>query len=102
LNATDRPTITRPEVNGHGYSVWVTPRTSRGFEGLLRFDHLIPNDRLSDQVRSRAIAGVAYWFPVQGGVASALLVDYDSVRFQNFIPAQPRQTKVAVHGLIAF
>src|SRR5262245_10510385 len=25
LNATDRPTITRPEVNGHGYSVWATP-----------------------------------------------------------------------------
>jgi hypothetical protein len=102
LDATDRLLITRPEVHGRGYSVWATPRTSRGFEALVRYDHLMPNTSLSARVQSRTIAGVAYWFPVQGSVASALMVDYDGARFENFVPVQPRQTKVAVHGLIAF
>ena len=40
----DRPGAGRraPKLDGDGYSVWVTPKTPKGYgwEGLLRFDHL--------------------------------------------------------------
>jgi phosphate-selective porin O/P len=102
LDTADRTSITKPEVDGRGYSIWATPRSPKGFEALLRYDHLEPNTSLSAQTRNRTIFGVAYWFPHQGAVTSALLVDYDSQTFDNFLPAQPKQTKVGVHGLISF
>jgi hypothetical protein len=52
-------------------------------------------------VRYRTIVGVAYWFPHQGSVASALLLDYDSQKFDNFAPHY-QSDKGAVHGLISF
>ena len=44
LATTDRPSVTKAEVTGHGYSLWATPRTARGWEALLRYDHLTPDD----------------------------------------------------------
>jgi hypothetical protein len=35
-------------------------------------------------------------------VQAALLLDYDGQTFHNVTPAQPRQTKVALHALINF
>jgi hypothetical protein len=102
LDTADRTSITRPEVGGKGYSIWATPKTARGFEGLLRYDHLQPNTSLSSQTRNRTIVGVAYWFPHQGSVSSAVLLDYDGQTFDNFTPALPKQTRVAIHGLISF
>jgi len=102
LDTADRTSITKPEVDGRGYSIWATPKSPKGYEALLRFDHLKPNTSLGNQVRNRTIVGVAYWFPHQGSVSSALLLDYDSQKFDNFVPALPKQTKVAVHGLISF
>ena len=102
LNAEDHPSITKADVKGHGYSIWATPRSRVGVEGLLRYDYLKPNTNADAQVRKRTILGVAYWFPHQGTVASALLLDYDSATFDNFEPTQPRQTKIAVHGLVSF
>jgi len=102
LDTADQTTVIRPELDGRGYSVWATPKSPRGFEALLRFDHLKPNTALDSQVRNRTIVGAAYWFPHQGSVSSALLLDYDGQTFDNFTPAQPRQTKVAVHALINF
>src|SRR5262245_2934579 len=47
LNAHDQQSATTPalstNVNGRGYSMWVTPRTSKGWEGLVRYDHHTPN-----------------------------------------------------------
>ena len=83
-------------------SVFATPKTARGWEGLLRFDHMKPNKALTDQVRERTIAGVAYWFPHQGNVSAALLFDVDNATFDNFTPAQPAQKRIAVHGLVNF
>ena len=74
----------------------------QGFEGLLRYDHLRPNTLADRQLRTRTILGIAYWFPHQGAVSAALLLDYDSAKLENFTPAQPRQTKMAVHGLVSF
>ncbi len=46
LDTADRTSITRPEVDGRGYSIWATPKTSMGLEALLRYDHLKPNTLL--------------------------------------------------------
>jgi hypothetical protein len=102
LNAKDQTSATKPSIEGKGYSVWATPKSPQGWEALLRYDHLTPNDVFTPQVRNRTIAGVAYWFPHQGNVATALLVDYDGQTFDNFTPALPKQTRIALHGLINF
>jgi hypothetical protein len=102
IDAKDQTSITKVDIEAKGWSVWATPKSPTGWELLLRYDHLAPDARSADQVRKRTIAGVAYWFPHQGAVSSALLLDYDGQTFDNFAPAQPRQTKVAVHALINF
>lgn len=101
--ATKDPTsATRTAVNGRGWSVFATPRTPRGWEGLIRFDHLVPNEEVKSQVRERTIAGIAYWFPHQGSVSAALLFDVDNAKFDGFSPAQPTQRRLAVHALVSF
>jgi len=92
-----------PEVDGRGYCIWVTPKTPIGWEGLLRYDHLAPNRvPFPSRVRNRAIIGIAYWFPHQSTVSSALLLDYDSQSFHDFAVALPKQSRLAVHALVSF
>ena len=93
-----------PEVGGKGYSFWITPKTSKGWEGLLRLDNLTPNDAAatSTQKRQRTIAGIAYWLPHQGTVSSGWLLNIDRTSFDNFTPALPTQTRLSLHGLINF
>ena len=55
---------------------------------------------LDSQKQNRVIVGVAYWFPHQGNVSSAILVDYDGQIFKNMTAAPTKI--VAVHGLIQF
>ena len=45
---------------------------------------------------------MAYWFPHQGNVSTALMLDYDGQTFENYDAAQPAQKKIAVHGLVNF
>ena len=102
-------------MNGRGYSLWIIPRTSKGWEGLIRYDHLTPNTSsalapfatagnatttLDSQQQNRVIAGVAYWFKLQGTVTASLLVDYDAQLFEH-LTAAPTKT-LAVHALINF
>jgi hypothetical protein len=101
LAATDRPRAAAAEVDARGFSVWATPRTTRGWEGLLRFDRLEP-DRESEARKSRTIAGVSYWFPKQGTVSSALLVDMEQVSYDSYVPARPTERRFAVHLLVSF
>ena len=101
IAAHDQPSITRPDVESSGWSWWATPKTPQGWEALVRYDHLQPNTAVTG-VRTRTIVGLAYWFPHQGSVASALLVDYDGQTFRDFTPAQSAQKRIAVHGLINF
>jgi hypothetical protein len=101
LTSKDQTSVTRPDVAGRGYSIWATPRTPLGFEGLVRYDQLTPNTAADTQMHKRTILGVSYWFPHQGSVSSAILLDYDNATFPD-LPAQPRQTKIAVHGLVSF
>ena len=101
LDTKDRTSITRAAVDGTGYSVWVTPKFTHGFEALLRYDDLQPNE-VVDARRRRSIAGLAYWLPRQGNVSSAVLLDYEHVNNRGFVPAQPRQRRVALHALVNF
>ena len=102
LNAKDQTSVARTDVEGKGYSIWATPKSPKGFEALLRYDHLTPNTRFDSQARSRTIVGVAYWFPHEGNVSAAILVDYDGQTFDNVTPAQPKEQRIAVHGLVSF
>ncbi len=102
LATTDQTSVTKSALDGRGWSVFVTPRTPQGWEGLLRFDHLVPNQDVKSQVRERTIAGIAYWFPHQGNVATALMLDVDNATFDGFSPAQPTQRRIAVHAYVGF
>ncbi len=100
LDTADRSSATRSRVSGHGFSMWATPRARNGWEALLRFDHMTP-DTSSSATRSRTIVGAAYWFPHQGSVSSALLLDYDGQTFAS-TPATPAQRRIALHALVNF
>jgi hypothetical protein len=102
LSAKDATTAARTPTESSGYSIWLTPRLAAGWEALLRRDHLTPNTiaALDSQKQNRTIAGVAYWFPHQGHVSTALMLDYDAESFKN-ISTTPTKT-VAVHALVNF
>lgn len=102
LTTTDQPNAAAATVKGEGWSAWVTPRSVKGWEGLLRYDSLKPNKSLSNQKKNRTIAGVAYWFPHQGSVSTALLFDLDNTTFDNFSPERPTVRLIAVHALVNF
>jgi hypothetical protein len=106
-------------IASNGYSFWATPRkpmaNGSSVEALIRYDHWTPNTAsaiatsaspnpgstvFDDQKQKRTIFGVAYWFPHQGNVTSAILVDYDGQHFDNLTTA-PVKT-IAVHGLLNF
>jgi len=97
MTTKDRSSVTKPELEGRGWSVWATPRLGKGWELLLRHDENRP-DRSSDLMRRRDIAGVAYWLPDLQKVSSALLVDYDSLA----VTDKPRETKYGIKMLVAF
>jgi hypothetical protein len=120
LDAKDQPLAAATKVSSNGYSIWATPRfpfeSGASWEALLRYDHYTPNTSnllapiatspipgvttLADQHQNRTIVGVAYWFPHQGNVTTAILIDYDGQSLDN-ITTTPTKS-VSVHGLINF
>ena len=103
FESKDKPTATATEVKGKGYSVWATPifkQKGNGPELLLRYDSWEPDDSDSSVKQNTTIAGFAYWFPHQGSVTSALLLDYDQTKFPGTSTATVK--KIALHGLINF
>jgi hypothetical protein len=102
IHAKDQVSSARPDIEAKGWSFWLTPKSRTGWEALIRYDHLRPDTSVDAQVRTRTIVGVAYWFPHQGTVSSALMLDYDGQTFEHFSPVQPAQRKMAVHALINF
>jgi hypothetical protein len=102
-----------PTLDGKGWSFWATPKkvfpNGSSIEGLIRYDHMKPGGTASttaisspDGVNERMIAGVAYWFPKQGNVAAALMLDVDTATYSNWTPTKPTQQRVFVHSLISF
>ena len=106
LSTADQTRIINPKLDGHGFSGWVTPKTPKGhgWEGLLRYDHLVQEQATTaaDGERNRTIAGVAYWFPRQGSVSAAILLDYETVDNRSYAPVRPDERRWAVHTLINF
>jgi hypothetical protein len=100
LDATDQTTAASAELKKTGYSIWATPRFPKGWEGLLRFDHLKRED--NDAAKDRKILGVAYWFQfAQGPVAAAILLDYENVEYDALLATQD-ETRYALHTLFNF
>src|SRR5262245_18112016 len=120
LDDDDHALPTTANIPANGYSIWATPRypfeNGSSWEALIRYDHWTPNTTdafappatspvpgstlLSDQHQDRTIFGVAYWFPHQGNVSAAILVDYDAQSFDNI--TTPETKAVSVHGLLQF
>ena len=100
LDAKDRALPTAATIDGRGFSAWITPKMTKGWEGLLRFDRLEPNTNDDDR-KSRTIAGIAYWLPISGASA-AFLLDYERVAYQNFSPARENEGRLALHCLVNF
>ena len=106
LWTTDQAQASAPELDGHGYSSWVTPKTAKGFgwEGVLRLDHLRQEQTAvsTEGERTRTIAGIAYWFPRQAAVSAAVMVDFEQVDNAGYEPFKPKERRWAVHTLISF
>jgi hypothetical protein len=100
LSTSDRDLPTEEVVDGRGFSLWATPRTTNGWEALLRYDRLEP-DLDEDDRKSRAIAGIAYWLPTKGAQA-AFLLDFETVDYDHYTPARPTERRVALHVLVNF
>jgi len=100
LHARDQSSDAVTDVTARGWSAWVTPRTSFGLEGLLRYDDLKPNSDVQAR-KKRAIAGIAYWFPTMKGVSSAALLDYEQVKYDDLL-GKPKEVRYALHTLITF
>ena len=101
LAATDQPRAGAAEVDARGFSVWATPRSTIGWEGLFRYDRLEPDTSL-DAIKTRTLVGVAYWFPLQGSVTTTLLFDVEQVDYDRFAPARPTERRFALHALVNF
>ena len=90
LSAKDRDVRTR------GFSLWATPKIAQAWGALLRRDVL----RVEGEPRkTRDIAGVAYWVPLQAaGVTAAVMVDRDDTRGGT----APRVTSYGLKILVSF
>jgi len=102
MAARDQISAKGTAIDAREWSVWVTPRTTKGWEGLLRYDHGEPNTNATNQVRDRTIGGIAYWFSTTPGITTAIMFDVDNTTFQNFVPTQPTVRKYALHAMFNF
>jgi hypothetical protein len=106
LTATDRTSVTVPEIKSNGWTAWATPKilslqeSKSGLEGLIRFDSLKPNKSV-DARRKRLIVGLSYWFPLLKGPSAALLVDMDRATFDAALN-RPDERRYALHALFTF
>jgi phosphate-selective porin O/P len=102
MRATDQVTTAARPLLGRAWSTWVIPKSTHGWEGLFRVDHITPDADAADHVRRRTIAGIAYWFQHTSPVVTALMLDLDDTRFAGFLPVQPRQRRLALHAMLTF
>jgi len=104
LSARDQTSVKTPgvtTVNSREWSVWATPKTTMGLEGLLRYDRGEPNATPTSQmIHARTIGGVAYWFLTTPGITTAVMFDVDNTTFQK--ATQPTVRKYAVHAMFNF
>jgi hypothetical protein len=101
-SAKDRSSVKVAQVDSKGWSLWAMPKLgTNGWELLLRHDDFKPNKNLSQKTK-RDIAGIAYWLPNLNKVTTAVMLDYDSLKSENFTPSRPDDTRYGVKMLINF
>jgi hypothetical protein len=98
MTAKDQTSTRLNLVDASGWSFWATPRTTKGLEGLFRYDSLKP-DKTVDARRNRTIAGVSYWFKTEK--AAALLANVEHVSNDKALN-RANETRYALHALFAF
>ncbi len=97
LFTKDRASVSKPELEGRGWSAFATPRLGRSWELLLRHDQNKP-DRDSSVVRKRNITGVAYWLPNLQKVTAAVMLDRDALS----VTGRDDETRYGVKMLLVF
>ena len=104
LWASDQSRAASPKLDSEGYSFWITPRTTKGWEGILRVDHLAREQTTATAKgkTDRTIAGVSYWFPHLGNVSTVLLFDYEQVDYKDYAPVRSDEKRWALHMLVNF
>ncbi len=101
LDAKDQVSVTKPEVKSNGWSVWVTPRTKIGIEGLFRYDDLKPNESV-DARKKRTLAGVSYWFKTsKPNLSAAILADYEEVKYDSLL-SKPTERRYEIKTLFNY
>ncbi|HVQ29235.1 MAG TPA: hypothetical protein VMV21_06650, partial [Vicinamibacteria bacterium] len=100
LDAKDQAGAAGPEVHGQGWSIWATPRTRFGLEGLFRHDSLKPDTRVGAR-KSRTIVGAAYWLRAKLPLASAILADFETVSYDAEL-ARPTEKRFELKTYFAF
>jgi Phosphate-selective porin O and P len=98
INAEDQKAVDATNVKANGYSIWLTPRSTKHIEALIRFDDLKQN-KDSNQRRKILIGGVSYWFPENHGATTALMFDVERYTY-NY--DKPDETRIFVHALVNF
>jgi hypothetical protein len=101
VKAKDQTSVTKALVEAEGWSVWATPRLPCGLEALIRWDRLAPNNELAPR-RQRLIAGPAYWFPVQKGVAAAVMLKFEQLRYMGAPNSKPTEESYGLFTLFNF
>jgi hypothetical protein len=102
-----------PTLDGKGWSIWATPKkvftNNSSIEVLFRYDHTKPGGTAGATaitspggLNERYIGGLAYWFPKQGSVSAALLLDVQTERYSNWATAKTNTQKIFLHSLISF
>jgi hypothetical protein len=100
LDAKDQPSARGSEVDARGVSIWVSPRTAFGLEGLLRYDHVKPNQS-PDAKKTRTIVGAAYWFRDKLPLATAILADFEQVQYDHAL-AKPTEKRFELKAYFNF
>jgi hypothetical protein len=102
LKAKDQTGVRATAVEADGFSVWLTPKTTFGLEGLFRYDRLNPTE-VNDSHKDRVIGGIAYWPKMSvTSVSTGLLLDVEQVKYTDYAPARPTERRIAVHMLVNF
>jgi hypothetical protein len=102
LKAKDQSGVSATAVEAEGFSVWLTPKTTFGLEGLFRYDRLNPTE-VNDSHKDRVIGGVAYWPKMSvTSVSTGILLDVEQVKYTDYAPARPTERRIAVHMLVNF
>lgn len=108
LSTTDQTLPTATKRDGKGWWTYVNPKypiaskPGASIEVLYRHDQLEPDTSLADQKSKRDIFGIAYWFPHQGNVNTALMFDVDNTTFSHFAPGKDTQRNISIHGQVNF